>query len=112
VKFALKERITENEYVALLKGHLPNKSGYWRSNIAKTKCKNCVRAQGSGNVAAVTQYRLMRGFVWKNVTLSFVKLQPLTGRMHQLRLHCSKNHVPIVGDGTYGDLTSNRQFTN
>ncbi|MDR2436448.1 MAG: RluA family pseudouridine synthase [Puniceicoccales bacterium] len=110
VKFALKERTIEKKYLALLKGHLPDKSGCWRSNIAKTKCKNCVRAEGSGNVAAVTKYRLMREFLWKNFTLSFVELQLLTGRTHQLRLHCSKNHVPIVGDRTYGDFNFNRQF--
>jgi 23S rRNA-/tRNA-specific pseudouridylate synthase len=110
VKCALKERTVEKKYLALLKGYLPDESGCWKSNIAKTKCSNCVRAEGFGNVAAVTKYRLIRTFLWKNFTLSFVELQPLTGRTHQLRLHCFENHVPIVGDRTYGDFNFNRQF--
>jgi RluA family pseudouridine synthase len=31
-----------------------------------------------------------------------VKLQPLTGRTHQLRLHCAHIGCPIVGDRLYG----------
>lgn len=34
---------------------------------------------------------------------SLVKLQPKTGRMHQLRIHMKKISHPIIGDGKYGD---------
>jgi 23S rRNA-/tRNA-specific pseudouridylate synthase len=112
VKLAFKKRIVEKKYLALLKGNLPGESGYWKSNIAKIKCKNCncVRVVSSGNVVAITKYRLIWEVLWKNFKLSFAELQPLTGRTHQLRLHCSENHVPIVGDRTYGDFNFNRQF--
>lgn len=33
---------------------------------------------------------------------SFVALKPLTGRTHQLRVHCAAMGNPIVGDGKYG----------
>lgn len=33
---------------------------------------------------------------------SFVALKPLTGRTHQLRVHCAAMGTPIVGDGKYG----------
>lgn len=33
---------------------------------------------------------------------SWLTLKPLTGRTHQLRLHCSEMGHPIVGDGKYG----------
>lgn len=34
---------------------------------------------------------------------SLVKLEPKTGRMHQLRIHMKKISHPIIGDGKYGD---------
>ncbi|MFN8612497.1 MAG: RluA family pseudouridine synthase [Vulcanimicrobiota bacterium] len=33
---------------------------------------------------------------------SWLELQPLTGRTHQLRLHCAGQGHPILGDGKYG----------
>jgi len=35
---------------------------------------------------------------------TWVELQPLTGRTHQLRVHMAAIGHPIVGDGKYGDL--------
>ncbi|MBE7210923.1 MAG: RluA family pseudouridine synthase [Gluconacetobacter diazotrophicus] len=34
--------------------------------------------------------------------LSWLELQPLTGRMHQLRVHCEALGTPILGDPKYG----------
>uniref|UniRef100_A0A672PQT6 RNA pseudouridine synthase domain containing 1 n=1 Tax=Sinocyclocheilus grahami TaxID=75366 RepID=A0A672PQT6_SINGR len=39
-----------------------------------------------------------------------VLLQPLTGRMHQLRVHCSAIAHPIVGDYTYSLHTYNAPY--
>ncbi len=33
---------------------------------------------------------------------SFLALKPVTGRTHQLRVHCAAMGTPIVGDGKYG----------
>ncbi|MBV9756989.1 MAG: RluA family pseudouridine synthase [Alphaproteobacteria bacterium] len=48
---------------------------------------------------AITDYRTLdhagRRFAW-------LELQPLTGRMHQLRVHCAALGVPILGDDKYG----------
>ena len=43
---------------------------------------------------------------------SLVKLKPITGRMHQLRIHMNKISHPIVGDTKYGDRFHNRMFEN
>jgi tRNA pseudouridine32 synthase/23S rRNA pseudouridine746 synthase len=34
--------------------------------------------------------------------LTWLALEPLTGRTHQLRVHCAEMGWPIVGDGIYG----------
>ncbi|MCB0348149.1 MAG: hypothetical protein KDD37_04900 [Bdellovibrionales bacterium] len=41
---------------------------------------------------------------------SFVELEPLTGRTHQLRRHMAKISRPIVGDMEYGDFNLNKFF--
>jgi len=41
---------------------------------------------------------------------SLVKLQPKTGRLHQLRIHLNKINHPLIGDPKYGDRFHNRMF--
>ena len=38
--------------------------------------------------------------------VTWLELEPLTGRTHQLRVHCQLMGNPIVGDGKYGDRDS------
>ena len=35
--------------------------------------------------------------------LTWLALEPLTGRTHQLRVHCAEMGWPIVGDAIYGN---------
>jgi tRNA pseudouridine32 synthase/23S rRNA pseudouridine746 synthase len=35
-------------------------------------------------------------------SLTWLALEPLTGRTHQLRVHCAANGWPVVGDAIYG----------
>jgi 23S rRNA pseudouridine955/2504/2580 synthase len=50
---------------------------------------------------ALTYYRTVSHagdlFAW-------LALEPVTGRTHQLRVHCAAIGVPIIGDGKYGDV--------
>ena len=49
---------------------------------------------------SVTKWKVMgRG---EGKTLTWVSLEPLTGRTHQLRVHCAAQGWPIVGDDIYG----------
>ncbi len=42
--------------------------------------------------------------------VSLLRLEPHTGRSHQLRAQCAKRGMPIVGDQTYGNFPRNREF--
>ena len=46
----------------------------------------------------------------QNGSLSFVELQLLTGRTHQLRVHLKHIGTPILGDETYGNNSANKKF--
>ena len=48
---------------------------------------------------AKTRYRVVETAGRK---ASWLELEPLTGRTHQLRVHCAAMGNPIVGDGKYG----------
>ena len=59
-----------------------------------------ILATGKGGQEAVTQVRVVHrgdGAGWW-----LLELQPLTGRMHQLRLQSSARGMPVVGDLLYG----------
>jgi 23S rRNA-/tRNA-specific pseudouridylate synthase len=47
---------------------------------------------------AQTNYKLEKRI---SNNLSFIKLNPKTGRKHQLRIHCLEENFPILGDRKY-----------
>jgi 23S rRNA pseudouridine955/2504/2580 synthase len=53
---------------------------------------------------AITDYRTLDHAARK---IAWLELLPLTGRTHQLRLHCLAIGAPILGDATYGEWREN-----
>jgi 23S rRNA pseudouridine955/2504/2580 synthase len=54
---------------------------------------------------AITDYRTLDHAGRK---LAWLELQPLTGRTHQLRVHCAALGAPILGDTAYGTIREER----
>jgi tRNA pseudouridine32 synthase / 23S rRNA pseudouridine746 synthase len=52
--------------------------------------------------ASQTRWKVMGRSLQDGKELCFVALMPLTGRTHQLRVHCAAAGWPIVGDPIYG----------
>ncbi len=53
---------------------------------------------------ALTRYELVKTEKsLRNRHLSLINLYPLTGRTHQLRIHCKQSGFPILGDKLYKD---------
>ena len=46
----------------------------------------------------------------RNPYLSFVEVQLLTGRTHQIRVHLKSVGAPVLGDATYGCPAANKRF--
>lgn len=57
---------------------------------------------------ASTSYRVLAQKSYNGQKLSWLELSPLTGRTHQLRVHCQSLGCPIVGDRKYGDRTRDK----
>lgn len=80
------EHKIEKEYIAILSGSIEN-----QSIELPIDDKN-----------AVSVVRLLdKALSLKNGELCLVNLKPLTGRTHQLRIHCASIGHPIVGDQLY-----------
>jgi len=63
-------------------------------------------------LTAETSYRRL---AWAHipadaVPVSFLELQPATGRMHQIRRHLARINCPVLGDDKYGDFTLNKKL--
>lgn len=89
-------------YWALIVGVPEIKDGLIELPIAKQPGtggeKMMVDESGQGQ-SARTRYRIISR---AGNAASWVELQPLTGRTHQLRVHMAAIGHPIVGDGKYG----------
>jgi len=98
-KFANREM--EKNYVALVYGHLKNKSGVIDAPIARSasfKKQKIARGKMKGTArGAVTEYKLLKRFEDYDLVEAF----PKTGRMHQIRVHFSSIGNPVVGDEKY-----------
>lgn len=93
-------------YNALVFGRAQNTLQLWKDRLAVQKRGGQIRTTAQGNIPAeckMSQINSRGG-------LSLLRLEPITGRSHQLRVQCAKRHFPIVGDATYGDFARNREF--
>lgn len=110
VRTAFKTNNTVKEYIALVKGYSPSPHGVWRSMLQKRHIGNkIVVRNGIGNISE-TKFSVIVSRRIQSTTISLLNLQPITGRTHQLRVHCAMNRLPIIGDDTYGDRAYNKTF--
>ncbi|MDR3126330.1 MAG: RluA family pseudouridine synthase [Rickettsiales bacterium] len=93
-----KTREIKKTYLALAYGNLKAKEGTIRAPILEGPDGPRV-SEARGAKRAVTKFKVMDEAFGK---LSLVRLEPETGRMHQLRLHMAHIGHPIVGDFKYG----------
>jgi len=87
-------------YWALVQGNPKGDSGTVSAPLLKVTRKGegwRIRVDKSGQ-HAVTNWKVLArtdGTAW-------LELEPMTGRTHQIRVHCAHIGLPLVGDITYG----------
>lgn len=91
-------RVVKKTYLALVKGSLDNKQAEIRSLLARARATNKVKSVVAGGKEAITRYRVLEEFH----EASLLEIEILTGRSHQIRVHCSEASHPLLGDSLYG----------
>jgi len=94
----LSERSMEKHYRALVEGNIREDSGRIEAAIARSKKDRKKMAVDEEGREAITEWTVLeRG---RGVTLLDVHI--LTGRTHQIRVHCKHIGHPVCGDPIYG----------
>lgn len=97
---AFHDREVDKNYLAMIKG-CPDKSQaeitlpLGRDPVRKTR----MAVVGTGR-RAITRYQVV--YSGRNKEWSLVKVEILTGRTHQIRVHLAEKGHPVLGDFTYG----------
>ena len=99
-----KERAVRKTYFAIIKGNLSSSKGVIDAPIGRNPNNRQKMAIVNGGKEAITEFEVL--FYLGNYT--FVKVHPITGRSHQIRVHFSSLGHPILGDRTYGRDNVNR----
>ncbi len=98
-------------YYALVRRapHVP--AGSWNDQLKKDVHRGKRLVRHGQVVPAKTRYQVVKTPVG-GFPVCLLKLMPLTGRTHQLRVQCQKHGHPIVGDRTYGSFSFNREVAH
>jgi 23S rRNA pseudouridine1911/1915/1917 synthase len=110
---ALAERCIEREYIALVEGRPPARSGTIEAPIGRDpRIRTRMTVGGLSPREARTHFTLDRALP----ATSLLRLHLDTGRTHQIRVHLQAIGHPVCGDPEYGtggrasDLGLERQF--
>lgn len=93
----LKEGGLQKTYYALVWG-CPAAEGVIDAPIARREKPSLLRYVSDSGKPCLTAYRVLEN----RGDHSLVELHPVTGRTHQLRVHCAHMGHPILGDPQYG----------
>ena len=100
----LQNGVAKKTYHALVCGGPTQDSGIINAPIARRPLPSLLRYVNPEGKPSVTEWQVLEREE-KSCKLS---LRPITGRTHQLRLHCAYMGFPILGDPQYGSLESQR----
>ena len=85
-------------YHALVRGGPAADAGVIDAPIARKPLPSLLREVHPDGKESVTEYRVLE----RMAGISKLALTPVTGRTHQLRVHCAHMGFPILGDPQYG----------
>ena len=95
------ERTTKKTYFAIVTGKLKQQKALIDLPIARNNSAPSTFKIDAKGKSAQTRYEVIA----RNGDYSLIKLQPKTGRTHQLRVHMNYLGAPILGDRVYGDAS-------
>jgi tRNA pseudouridine32 synthase/23S rRNA pseudouridine746 synthase len=87
-------------YWAIVEGHPPQSEGLIDLPLGRLdETRGWWMKVDPAGLPSQTRWKVLA----QTESLSFVALEPLTGRTHQLRVHCAAQGWPILGDPIYGN---------
>ena len=89
-------------YHALTFGGPEDDNGIIDAPIARRELPSLLRYVGPEGKPSLTEFRVLE----RSGKLCKLALRPITGRTHQLRVHCAYKGFPILGDPQYGSEES------
>ena len=95
----------EKHYRALVFGKI-NEHGYINAPLLKNSNTNTVKVDFEKGKDALSEYTRIS----YNDKYSFIDVNLITGRTHQIRVHLSYIKYPVVGDEKYGNFVLNKEF--
>ena len=103
-----KKHAVDKRYLALVSGSWPVRKQQVNVRLQKNVLQSGERMVRAGleGKPSLTEYRVVERI--PGATL--VEARPITGRTHQIRVHCQYACYPILGDDKYGDDELNRRF--
>ena len=110
IRAEFKRKQVRKIYNALVFGQPSQSLQIWRDRLVVEKSRGKIRTGTGGNIHAEARMSVLRQRRHKEPLLALLKLEPHTGRSHQLRVQCAQRHLHIVGDSTYGNFRRNREF--
>jgi len=95
------------QYWCLVKGSWPNRISLVDAPLKKNDLQGGERivVVDQEGKSSQTRFRIVKkyeGYTW-------VEASPITGRTHQIRVHCASQNHPIIGDSKYCDETDNKK---
>jgi tRNA pseudouridine32 synthase/23S rRNA pseudouridine746 synthase len=98
-------KLIKKTYVAVVEGLVKLDEGRIDIPLSKRSAEKkhwWMKADPMGNISAITDYQVIK----RDNNKTWLRLWPLTGRTHQLRVHCQALGTPIIGDYIYGNKSS------
>lgn len=94
--------LIEKIYLGIVQGRLAEPEGVWDGPIGLAEGSYIKHAVRENGLPALTHYRLLKAYK----VASLVEFLLVTGRTHQIRVHCQFAGHPLLGDDLYGgDIT-------
>ena len=98
----LQEQRPQKLYYARTFGGPGAEEGIIDAPIARKPLPSLLREVRPDGKPSLTRYRVLE----RREESCLLELEPVTGRTHQLRLHCAHMGFPILGDPQYGSAAS------
>lgn len=123
LQLQFQSREIKKTYLALVLGNI-EKEGAIEADITRgeaglQKVLDTTYSFSKKTRPAITEYKPIKHYQYKNNDLTLLEVLPKTGRMHQIRVHLKHIGFPIIGDPLYNiklsrniskELDLNRQF--